>query len=171
VIDPKAAKVTDMFALEECQSAGLALGPNGHLLVGCSGDAIDAGFDSKSVILDTADGSVVASISDVGGSDEVWYNPGDHRFYLAARDDPSGPSLGVIDARSSEWIGNVPTAKDAKEVVADSDSNEVYVALTPTSEAFANDKARGLSCKHGCVGVYAETRVQAGCGPNPAGSN
>jgi hypothetical protein len=153
VIDPKSVQVVAHYSVEECEPAGLALGPSHQLLVGCSGDAIEAGFAAKSLILDTRDGSVIATIPEVGGSDEVWYNPGDHHYYLAARDNPSGPVLGVIDAATAQFSTNVPTAPDAKSVAADP-RGKVFVPLTPTTEPFANDPARGLHCENGCIGVF-----------------
>jgi DNA-binding beta-propeller fold protein YncE len=155
VIDPRSATVVNLFPIKECQGAGVALGPNGHLLIGCSGDAIEEGFESKSIIMNVGDGSIAATIDEVGGSDEVWFNAGDNRYYLAARDNPDGPVLGVIDAMSNAWITNVATSKDAKSVAADAVSNHVFVPLTPTSESFANDAMVGLNCASGCIGVYA----------------
>ncbi|HMI87070.1 MAG TPA: hypothetical protein VK550_23405 [Polyangiaceae bacterium] len=155
VIDPVAATVMNVYPVSECQGAGVALGPSGHLLIGCSGDAIEEGFEAKSIVMNLRDGSIAATIHEVGGSDEVWFNAGDNRYYLAARDNPDGPVLGVIDAMSNAWITNVPTSKDAKSVAADAVSNHVFVPLTPTSESFANDSSVGLSCASGCIGVYA----------------
>jgi len=155
VIDPIASKVANLYPIKECQGAGVALGPNGQLLIGCSGDAIDDGFEAKSIIMNVRDGSIAATIHEVGGSDEVWFNPGDNRYYLAARDNPDGPVLGVIDATTNEWITNVATSKDAKSVAVDAVSNHAFVPLTPTSESFANDSTIGLSCASGCIGVYA----------------
>jgi hypothetical protein len=152
-IDPKAAAVVAHYPVNECEAAGLALGPDHQLLVGCSGDAIEAGFSAKSLIIDTRDGSEIASISEVGGSDEVWYDPGDDHYYLAARDNPSGPVLGVIDAASARFSVNVATTPDSKSVAADP-RGKVFVPLTPTTAAFANDPARGLQCENGCIGVF-----------------
>jgi DNA-binding beta-propeller fold protein YncE len=153
VIDPKARAVVAHYPVAECEPAGLALGPANQLLVGCSGDAIEAGFAAKSLILDTRDGSELASIPEVGGSDEVWYDAGDHHYYLAARDNPGGPVLGVIDAATLRFATNVPTGPDSKSVAVDP-SGQIFVPLTPTAAAFANDPGRGLKCDHGCIGVF-----------------
>jgi hypothetical protein len=155
VIDPKTATVRSLYPVSECEPAGLALGPEPQLLVGCSGDAIAAGYASKTLLLNTGDGSVMTTFSEVGGSDEVWFNPGDNNYYLAARDNPDGPALGVIDAISATWRGNIKTSDDAKSVAVNSTNNQVFVGLTPTADAFANDPQRGLRCDRGCVGVFA----------------
>ncbi len=148
-IDPKSMKVTRLIPLSRCMPAGLAFGPRQHLLVGCSDDAIEAGFPPKSLILDVKTGAIVQVIAQVGGSDEVWYNPGDHRYYLAARGMPGGAVLGVIDAKTNLWIANVPTAKNAHSVAANPANNRIFVPLTPNP-----------ACPTGCVGVYAGERIQ-----------
>lgn len=160
VIDPRAARVVTTWPVSECQPAGLALGPSQHLLLGCSGDAIEAGFAAKTLILDARSGEVAHTITDVGGSDEVWFNPGDMRYYLAARDNPSGPVLGIIDAISNRYLASIPTAKDAKSVTVDPLSNNVFVPLTPTTAAFANDGKR-LQCDKGCIAVYTSAQYCA----------
>jgi DNA-binding beta-propeller fold protein YncE len=150
-IDPKSMKVTRLIPVSRCMPAGLAFGPAQRLLVGCSDDAIAAGFPPKSLILDVKAGSIVQTIAQVGGSDEVWYNPGDHRYYLAARGMPGGAVLGVIDAKANLWVANVPTAKNAHSVAANPGNNHIFVPLTPNP-----------ACPTGCIGVYAGGRIQSG---------
>src|SRR5438270_5345773 len=75
VIDPKSQSVTAKYGLNDCEPNGLALGPGNQLLAGC-------GHPHRSVIIDKTNGKVLAEFSDVGGSDEVWFNPGDNRYYL-----------------------------------------------------------------------------------------
>jgi DNA-binding beta-propeller fold protein YncE len=125
VIDPVAMKVTHEIPLTLCFPHGLAVGPNDEMVVGCS-----KGKDARSIIINVRTGAVVATLSDVGGSDQVWYNPGDQRYYLAARANPGGPVLGIIDALTHKWIENIPTTKDAHSVAVDSATNRVYVPLT-----------------------------------------
>lgn len=63
-------------------------------------------------------GQIVKTITEVSGSDEVWYNPGDNHYYLAARNMPGGAVLGVIDAKTNSWVANIPTAPNAHSVAA-----------------------------------------------------
>ena len=148
-IDPKSMKVTKLIPVSQCMPAGLAFGPEQRLLVGCSQDAVEAGFPPKSLILDVKTGEIVRTIPEVGGSDEVWYNPGDTRYYLAARGMPGGAVLGVIDAKTNRWVTNIPTAKNAHSVAANAGNNRIFVPLTPNP-----------ACPAGCVGVYASERMQ-----------
>ncbi|HLZ70357.1 MAG TPA: cytochrome C nitrite reductase [Dehalococcoidia bacterium] len=130
VIDPKTMQITGVFPLDTCKPAGTVIGPNRQLLAGCS----DPG---RSEIIDIGSGSIVATITQIGGSDEVWYNPGDNRYYLAASGATSDgtskgrstPTLGVIDAATNTWLMNVPTVGAAHSVAADPATNAVYVPI------------------------------------------
>ena len=114
----------------------------GHLLLGCSGDAIEAGAHAQTLVMDASNGHIIATITEVGGSDQVWYNPGDNRYYLASRLMTSTgmkggaptPVLGIIDAATNKWIANVPTGKNAHSVAVDPGNNRVYVPI-PTGIA------------------------------------
>lgn len=136
-IDPKTMKVVATYPVPECKPAGLALGPQHQLAVGCSGDAIDDGAHAQTIILDATDGHIVAKITEVGGSDEVWYNPGDNRYYTASRsmtsngmkDGKSTPVVGVIDAGTNKWITNIPSGKGAHSVAVDPSNNHVFVPV------------------------------------------
>jgi len=125
VIDPVAMKVTHELPLILCFPHGLAVGPNQEMVVGCSKEK-----DARSIILNVRTGAVVATLTEVGGSDQVWYNPGDQRYYLAARANPGGPVLGVVDALTHKWVENIPTTKDAHSVAVDPTTNQVFVPLT-----------------------------------------
>ena len=79
-----ALKVTRVIALTDCAPHGAAFGPNQHLLLGCSGDAIKAGKHASTVLIDAPTGKLLATVTEVGGSDQVWYNPSEDRYYVAA---------------------------------------------------------------------------------------
>jgi hypothetical protein len=160
--------VDALFPVRLCQPAGLALGPKQDLLLGCSVVFDTAGLpwtpaDANSaapisVIMDASNGRILKAVTGVSGSDEVWFNPGDGRFYLAARNQPGGPVLGVIDEKSQTLAQVVPTintpgvpnltpAATAHSVAADPQNNHVFVPLG------ANNVFPG--CLNGCIAVYA----------------
>ncbi|MGH7860975.1 MAG: YncE family protein, partial [Candidatus Dormibacteraceae bacterium] len=134
-IDPVSMKVVANHPVSECQPAGLTVGPDGQLCIGCSKGAIAAGFAPRSLIMDLRTGSVLSTLTEVGGSDEVWYNPGDKRYYLAASAMTGGPVLGVVDAERRTWVANLPTAEDAHSVAVDPRTNRVFVPVTPSPDA------------------------------------
>ncbi|WP_432263624.1 hypothetical protein [Cupriavidus sp. TMH.W2] len=137
-IDPITKTVVAHYPTPECFPAGLSLGPSGHLLVGCSDDAIAAGFKAKTIIMDANNGTILRTINEIGGSNYVAYNPGNRRFYLGARDmtedgtkdTKKTPMLGIIDAVSMSFIENVPAGANCKAVVVDPKTNHIFMPLT-----------------------------------------
>lgn len=143
-IDPVAGKVVKTFPLDKCQPAGLVQGPGTTLLAGCSDDAVKAGFDPMTVLLDMTDGKTVKTFTEVGGSDEVAFDPKNQLFLTASRGMKGGPVLGVIDAAANAWVANLPEAKNTHSVAADPASGKVFVPQTPTA-----------ACPNGCVAIFA----------------
>ena len=142
VFDPVSAKVTKMISVENCNPTGLKHGPGLKLVVGCAAGSKETGMKPATVILDLATGTSKA-LPQIGGEDEVWYDPTPNQYFTASRDMPGGPVLGVIDAATDRWVENVPTAKNAHSVAADSLTGAVYVPLTPNP-----------NCPNGCIGVF-----------------
>jgi len=144
-IDPKTMKILAIYPVKGCVPAGLALGPDQHLVLGCSGDAIKEGAHAQTIIMDARDGYVIATITQVGGSDMVAYNPGDKRYYLAARSMTSTgmkggtvtPVLGVIDAVTNQWIANIPTGAGAHSVAVEPTNNRIFVPIPQGIAVFA----------------------------------
>jgi hypothetical protein len=165
-INPKTATVETMFPVKLCQPAGLTLGPRHDLLLGCSVPFDTAGnpwtaTDTSSaapisVIMDAGTGKIDRNVPGVSGSDEVWFNPGDGHYYLAARANPGGPVLGVIDADRQILRQVVPTFNTplssppprgtAHSVAVNPHNNHVFVPL-PANNVFPD-------CLNGCVAVY-----------------
>src|SRR5579885_1352505 len=121
VIDPMTKRVVGSYPVPNCHPNGLALGPNQDVLLGCDGHPL---------IIDAMSGHVVASIGQVNGCDEVWYNPVDHRYYLAAFTNASGPVLSIVNADTHAWIANLPTVPKAHSVAADAQNNHIFVPLS-----------------------------------------
>lgn len=146
VINPHTYRLVKLIPVERCVPAGLALGPHDELLVGCSDDAVAAGFPAQSLIISAISGRIIARLPQVGGSDEVWSDPAAGRYFLAAVANTGGPVLGVVDSRTHAWIGNLPTGPDAHSVAADERSGKVFVPI-------AASPAGGI-CRQGCIAVY-----------------
>ncbi|MDB6089682.1 MAG: putative cytochrome cd1-nitrite reductase-like, C-terminal hem d1 [Gammaproteobacteria bacterium] len=147
VIDPRTLKLEKMLPVTKCMPAGLAVGPDAHLLIGCSDDAVDSGFPAQSLVMDARTGKIVATIDKTGGSDEVWYDNKSGNYYLAAAKNPGGPVLGVVDARTNRWIANLPSGPRAHSVAADPKSGRVFVPIEARKES--------ADCASGCIAVYA----------------
>ena len=131
VIDPKSKSIVNVFALDGtvCFPHGLALGPRDNLLLGCSGDA-PTGSQMRSIIMRATDGAILQTFTQLGGSDEVWFNPGDNHYYLAMSSwtstgltgGPATPSLGIINAGDTDggasFVQNIATTRTSHSVAA-----------------------------------------------------
>jgi len=144
---PNGPFVENSFDMPNCMPTSIVQGPGNDFLVGC-GDHDGEAFPPNMYIIDGTSGQFLATITNVGGVDETWYNPGDNRYYLAARDMPNGPVMGVIDAKTRTWLVNVTTNSNSHSIAVDSTNNHVFVPL----------QAGGIcttQSSNGCVGVYA----------------
>jgi hypothetical protein len=141
--------IINSFPIYMCMPTGVNVGPGTDVFVACA-DHDGRAFAPSSVIINGTTGEVLATINNVGFVDETWYNPGDGNYYLAARDMPTGPVLGVISAKTRQWLQNVPTNGNAHSVAADPINNHIYVPLPSGSSANCQSAAAD-----GCVGVYA----------------
>jgi hypothetical protein len=153
--------VINSFVTPNCMPTGIVQGPGNNYLVGCA-DHDGEAFPPNEYVINDAPGTTNITctpypatsvncipIYNVGGVDETWYNPTDNKYYLAARDMPTGAVLGVIDAGTNEWLTNVTTGSNAHSVSVDPSDNHVFVPLQ------AGTICRTQSA-NGCVGVYAE---------------
>jgi DNA-binding beta-propeller fold protein YncE len=168
VIDPISMKVTHTFEVDKCTPAGLAIGPNNDVLVGCGG-VFDKATQSAIVNVKTGETHYVP---EVGGSDQVWYDPGTHHYYLAAYHnlDSSGkanPVLGTIDALTRTFDGNVASSITSHSVAAERKSRHVFVPIgvaapgvTPPLPDPTNPCPDTLKAK-GCIAVYLPSSVDS----------
>ncbi len=149
IVDPRQIQEVGRFPVTGCNGAGLDLAPGQELVIGCS-------LTNNSQIISARDGTLLAEFPQVSGSDQIWYNRGDGRVYLAARNNPAaagGPVLGVIDALSNTFVTNIPTDASAHSVAADARTGNIFVPLGP----IASDPA----CKAGCIAVYNGRRNES----------
>jgi DNA-binding beta-propeller fold protein YncE len=151
VIDPRKQEVVSHFPISKCQPNGLALGPNGQMLVGCRGEGLGKklGFPARSFVINIRDGSIAIAIEGVTGSDQIAYNAGDGSYYLAAEANPSGPALISVKATGTHAALKADTDRSAHSVAVDPRTNRVYVPLGP----LPSDQ----SCKYGCVAIFSTT--------------
>jgi len=173
-INPQTGAVEATFPVQFCQPAGLTVGPNQDLLLGCSVVFDTAGHvwnpaDPTSIaaptqiIMDAKTGTIDASVAGVGGSDEVWFNPGDRRYYTASRNNPTGPVLGVIDAESQTLVQIVPTVNTAGKTTAPPfpSGTSHSVAVNPrNNHALVPLPANNIfpNCSNGCIAVFGPPR-------------
>jgi hypothetical protein len=140
--------VVNSFVIPNCMPTSIVQGPGNNFLIGCA-DHDGEAFPPNEYVIDGTSGAILATITNVGGVDEIWYNPGDNKYYLAARDMPNGPVMGVIDAKTNTWLENVTTGANSHSIAVDPNTNHAFVPL----QAGPNCTTQSAN---GCVGVYAE---------------
>jgi DNA-binding beta-propeller fold protein YncE len=135
VIDPMKMTVTNSYLMKECTPHGLTTGPGKQLLAGCNAP-------NHAVILDKTNGSVLADVTQAHGVyDEVWFNWGDSKYYLATADQ----TLSIIDAMTMTLVGERQAGVNSHSVAADSVTNHVFVPVASPDP----------SCPSGCIAVFA----------------
>src|SRR6516225_10776750 len=150
--NPAGPVVVNVVPTLNCMPAGIVQGPGHDFLIGCGGhDGVQ--FPPLLIIFDgtcSSSAACVASqvpINQSGGTDEVWYNPGDNRYYTAGRDMPNGPVMGVIDAGTRLWLVNVSTGSNSHSVTVNQFTNQIFV---PTQAG----ALCGTQSANGCIAVY-----------------
>ncbi|MGO8795787.1 MAG: hypothetical protein ACLQLC_13270 [Candidatus Sulfotelmatobacter sp.] len=158
--------VVNSFPMYDCMPTSIVPGPGDNLLVGCADHDGQTFPANEYIISNTASGNVACvppnsgipnapansncqEITQVGGVDEVWYNPGDNKYYLAARDMLPTAVMGVIDAKTNQWLYNMPTGSNAHSISVDPNTNHAFVPLQAGTVCSTLASA-------GCVGVAAE---------------
>ena len=131
--------IETIYPINYCQPAGLTLGPNGNLLVGCNSVFDNSGKKCSAVVPSPnaagnpagapatctggtaypqvaicnpgqgCTGNSLSSVFGVGGGDEVWFNSGDGNYYVTAGNNPIGPTFGVVNSSTNTLTQLVPT--------------------------------------------------------------
>ena len=125
-INPFSAAVEATYPVQFCGPAGLTLGPNQNLFIGCNTVFDTAGnvWDPngavpaapRDVVINATSGAIVAIVPGVGAGDEVWYNPGNNNYYATGSGSPERPlsgngstPAGVVDANDNALSQRFPT--------------------------------------------------------------
>ena len=164
-----AATNTGVIALKKCGPNGSSVGPDDNVILGCTpqnnpSDVITLVINAKT--------KVQTPITGVTGSDEVWFNKGDGRYYLGASRDctvPGSPCpaasqqtpvLGVVDAEANTLIEKVPQSSGSHSVAADSELNRIFVpqvaplAVVGSGGDTTNVGEGICGTNNGCIAVY-----------------
>jgi hypothetical protein len=153
---------TGVVKLINCGPNGATTGDFGNLLLGCDSANLP-GSTTTTVINGKTKNQ--ASVQGIVGSDEVWFNEGDDRYYLAARNQakPAGSTLGsasvlgVVDI-TSVLVETIPQSSPTHSVAADSKRNRIFVP-----QAFTSAGSVGTD-KNTTAGAGSQTVGQQLCG-------
>jgi len=116
VFDPLTEQLVNSFPIAGCDNGptGLALGPNQKFLGAC---------DNAAVSVEVRHGQIHKFLPQVGGADEIWFNPGDDNFYLGIGGPPA--KLGVVDANDNHVV-TVISGKGGHSVAAFAGNNHIF---------------------------------------------
>ena len=158
---------TGVVALSRCGPNGATVGPDANLLVGCTPQNNPS--DTTTLVINAQSRNSV-HISGITGSDEVWFNWGDRRYYTGSSracglpggcPAPNGGAvLGVIDGQSNMLIETIPQSQNSHSVAADSRLNRIYVPqVAPFSVVGAGGDTTTVGAgicgsNNGCIAVY-----------------
>ena len=164
-------KVETTFPIEFCSPAGLALGPQEDLLVGCNtiwamdGSLWTGNADRNThtaapqlVVLNAITGSIEANVLGAGVGDEVWFNKGDNHYYAASSGSNLAPNA-LFPARPP--VGTATTAPvNVSQGAATLDVidalSETLDQRVPTLNVPANDGVHAAGTAHS-VAADADT--------------
>jgi hypothetical protein len=165
-----AATNTGVVALHKCGPNGASVGPDDNVLLGCTPQNNPSNVITLAINAQTKAQTPIANIT---GSDEVWYNSGDGRYYTGSSRDctvPGSPCpvaskqtpvLGVIDAESNTLIEKVPQSSGSHSVAADSELNRIFVPqVAPVAVVGVGGDTTTVGAgicgqaTNGCIAVY-----------------
>ncbi len=107
VIEPLTGKIVKMLPVDNCHPNGLAFGPDGNFVLGCSVRGKDD-MPPIIVVMSSKTGALVATIPDIGGADMVAYSKKNNQYYTGSGNQPGGGVIGVIDAATNKLVQKVP---------------------------------------------------------------
>jgi hypothetical protein len=160
---------TGVVPLHACGPNGATVGVHDNLLLGCTPANNPSNVTTLVINAKTKN---FANIANITGSDEVWFNKGDRRYYTASNRNctvagtpcPSASQqtavLGVIDS-TSVLIETVRQSSNSHSVAADSKRNLIFVPqAAPVAVVGAGGDTTPVGAgicgsSNGCVAVYS----------------
>jgi hypothetical protein len=170
---------TGVIPLQGCNPNGATVGPNSNILLGCT-----PGNNPSNTITQVINAITknTVNVQNITGSDEVWFNAGDQRYYLGASKSytstnapctaiqppaPGSPKfcavLGVVDA-TNVLIETIPQSSNSHSVAADYNFNFIFVpqvckaTTAPVTCAVGGDSTtvgqQLCGGTSGCIAVY-----------------
>ena len=161
---------TGVVPLTGCGPNGSTVGPQDNILLGCT----PANNPSNVITLViNAKSKEQTNVANIVGSDEVWFNKGDQRYYTASNRNckvagspcPAASQqkavLGVIDAHKNVLIETVPQSSGSHSVATDFTRNLIFVPqVAPVAVVGAGGDTTTVGAgicdsNSGCIAVYS----------------
>jgi hypothetical protein len=149
VFDAESAQIVQILPLTTCGGTGLAIGPRSDLLVECG--------DSFRVI--DLNGHEEARFAEFGGSDEIWFNPGDGRVYFGLASNATlrpgfNGGLGVVDVVHNKSVGLTELAGSQGEhsIAVSARSGRIFIPISDNPDIGSG----GIAMMHGARSTQDE---------------
>jgi hypothetical protein len=145
------------LGISSCSPTGLAVGGGGNMLVGCGNVGTQA-------VLLNKNGSLITTISGLGGTDELWYDPTTKKFYVTGNNGSNTTRFFDVvneDGTIAQTV-NLPATTSAHSITVNPFNGDVFVPLAGTLAL--NPCPTSL----GCIAVFGPTPVPGpivGAGP------
>ena len=157
---------TGVLGLSDCGPNGATVGPHTNLMLGCTPQNVPTNTTTQVINAKT---KRFVEVGGLTGSDEVWYNAGDNRYYtgssracgLPGGCPAGGAVLGVVNAQTNFLIEKIPQSTNSHSVAADSKRNRIFVpqvapAAVVGSGGDTTTVGAGIcGSTNGCVAVYS----------------
>lgn len=161
---------TGVVPLHRCGPSGAIVGVDDNVLLGCT--PRNNPSDTETLVM-SAKTKNMALIENITGSDQVWFDSRDQRYYTASDRDcgsasacpdgthPGFAQLGVIDL-TSVLIEKIPQSANSQNVAADAKRNLIFVSeVAPASVVGSGGDittvGQGICGSiNGCIAVYTD---------------
>ena len=137
------------MGIASCGPAGLTLGASGNLVVGCGTSG------TQTVVLNPAGtGTIVAKLTDVSGSDELWYDPATNNHYVTGVNAAGDRVIDVYSDAGYALLQSIDLTSlgagksNLHSVAVDALNGNIFVPLTGTAD--------DTLCPGGCIAVFAQ---------------
>jgi len=152
--------------LTDCGPNGATVGSHDNLLLGCT---LANNPTNRSTLVINATTRHFVHVGGLVGSDEVWFNKGDGRYYTGSNRNCKSATvcsanaadqaavLGVVDGETNFLIETIPQSSGSHSVAADSKRNLIFVpqnAAAGTGRDTTNVGAGICGGDNGCIGVF-----------------
>jgi hypothetical protein len=151
-------KKVGLIKLSKCGPNGSTVGPHDNLMLGCT--SANNSFNTATLVINATNHHFVYT-GGLVGSDEVWFNKGDGRYYTGTNRQPGGAVLGVVDGETNFLIETIPQSSGSHSVAADSKRNLIFVPQSaPVAVVGSGGDTTAVGAgicgsSNGCVAVYS----------------
>ena len=150
-------KNVGLIKLSKCGPNGSTVGPHDNLMLGCT--SANNSFNTATLVINATTHKFVHT-GGLVGSDEVWFNKGDGRYYTGTNRQPGGAVLGVVNGETNFLIETIPQSSGSHSVAADSKRNLIFVPQSaPVAVVGAGGDTTAVGAgicgsNNGCIGVF-----------------